>query len=101
MDVAKGKHPLTKRRSRHWKVVRRDYIKHNPACAVCGSRKKLEIHHKQPFYLFPEKELNYNNLITLCHRHHYTFGHLCNYRSYNDEVEYDAIVFRKKIKDRP
>jgi len=100
-DTIQGKHSFTQRRSKHWRVVRKEYVRVNPGCAVCGTRKNLEVHHKLPFYLYPEKELRYDNLITLCQKHHFTFGHLCSYRSYNRDVDYDAWVFLKKIKDRP
>lgn len=55
-----------KKRSSKWDKVRDDFIKLNPSCAVCGSTKNLQVHHKKPFHLFPELELDVNNLVTLC-----------------------------------
>ena len=101
VDSFKGKHSFLNRRSSKWKRVRKAFVKRNPTCAVCGTKKKLEIHHKKPFYLYPELELSYNNLETLCQRCHRLFGHLDDYKSYNEDIAYDAYVFRKKIKERP
>lgn len=64
------------RRHRWWRKVRKQHLKDNPECSVCFTRKKLEVHHIIPFDVNPEKELDPDNLSTLCHRHHFTIGHL-------------------------
>ena len=101
VDSFKGKHSFLNRRSSKWKRVRKAFVHQNPTCAVCGTKKKIEVHHIKKFSDYPELELSYNNLITLCQRCHLVFGHLCSYHSVNDEIVYDAYVFRKKIKERP
>jgi hypothetical protein len=65
-------------------------------CACCGSTKKLNVHHKKPFHLFPELELDLNNLITLCmdKECHLKIGHGGDFKDYNPNVEEDC----KKIK---
>jgi len=88
-------------RSSKWRQVRRAFIKQNPVCAVCRTKKKLEVHHCAPFHISPELELDFNNLITLCNKHHYTFGHYCNYRSFNENIKDDALIWNLKIKNRP
>jgi len=88
------------RRSSKWRSVRKAYIKLHPLCAVCKTKKRLEIHHCKPFHLSPTLELSKKNLITLCKRHHLTFGHLMNYHAYNPNIREDAKNFRLKIKNR-
>lgn len=96
---------LTKRygksRSLHWGKVRDQFIKDNPACAVCGKKNGLNVHHQKPFHLYPSLELDPKNLITLCRVDHFIFGHLYNWKSYNINVREDAKEWRDKIRVRP
>lgn len=107
IDVAKGKHPLGTARSPHWAAVRAKHLEAHPNCAVCGGKDKLQVHHKRPFHLHPELELDPDNLITLCEvkrdgvNCHLFVGHLGNYRSYNPDVAADADIWAAKIKGRP
>ncbi|GCE16544.1 HNH endonuclease [Dictyobacter kobayashii] len=62
---------------------------------VCGHRGKgLQVHHIKPFHLYPELELDPNNLITLCEirgrTHHLLIGHLDDWESYNIRVRADT-----------
>ena len=57
-------------RSSKWKAVRNNFIKTHGWCAVCGKTENLVVHHKEPFHLFPEKELDPTNLVTLCEKCH-------------------------------
>ena len=106
-DVKAGKHPATAKRSGKWRAVRATYLKKHPRCFVCLGTKKVEVHHKLPFHLHPARELDPNNLITLCENDddgincHLAFGHLGNFKSYNAEVAADAAIWRKKILTRP
>lgn len=103
----KDKVPKGKRRSSKWRSVRADFLKQNPACSVCGGKKKLEVHHIRPFHLEPELELDPLNLITLCENDgdgvncHLLFGHLGNFKSFNKNVRDDADVWKLKINGRP
>lgn len=107
IDAAKGKHPLSSKRSSHWASVRKAHLEKNPVCAVCGGREHLEVHHKLPFHLDPSLELDPNNLITLCEAKkdgvncHLFVGHLGNFKSYNKDVEADARNWNSKLKERP
>lgn len=107
IDAAKGKHPLGTARSPHWGTVRKAHLSDHPTCAVCGGSGKLEVHHIQPFHLDPSKELDPENLITLCESGaggvncHLHFGHLGNFKSWNTSVPLDAPQWFKKIKERP
>ena len=92
-------------RSPKWPALRKAHLEKEPECAVCGHKgsadNELNVHHVLPFHLNPDKELDPSNLVTLCREHHLTFGHLCEWKSWNKSVREDAAIWRKKIKDRP
>ena len=89
-------------RSSQWTNVRKKHLQNHPTCAACGSNKKLEVHHKKPVHLNPDLELDPENLITLCDSPcHLVFGHLFNYKSYNESVELDCSVYLNKVENRP
>ena len=107
VDAAKGKHPLSSKRSSHWPTVRKHHLEMHPTCAVCGGKDKLEVHHQKPYHLHPELELDPDNLITLCESKangvncHLLFGHLGNYKSFNVDVRALAADWLKRIANRP
>jgi 5-methylcytosine-specific restriction enzyme A len=107
IDAAKGKHPLGVARSGHWATVRKEHLALHPTCEVCGGSGKLEVHHRRPFHLHPELELDPANLVTLCESGkggvncHLHFGHLGSFKSFNVDVIADAAQWFKKIKSRP
>jgi len=93
---------FAQKRSYLWKKVRQKHLDNNPCCAACGSCTKLEVHHIIPVSVDPSKELDENNLITLCDKYcHFVFGHLMNWKSYNSNVLLDTSVFLNKVKTRP
>lgn len=106
-DRFQGKIPLLMKRSGSWARIRREHIAKNPLCAVCGGKDKVEVHHKKPFHLHPELELDPQNLITLCESWkngiccHLLVGHLGSYKSFNVHVEDDAALLNQKISKRP
>lgn len=98
------KHPkaLESKRSGKWPTLRKNFLK-GKACAVCDGTKKLEAHHKKPFHLHPQLELEESNLIALCEGNreincHLFVGHLGNFKGYNPDVEADAAEWNKKLK---
>ena len=100
-DVSRGSAPLGKLRSPHWAATERKFKARFPDCAVCGTLKKVEVHHKKPFHLHPELELDPRNLISLCRVHHQWWGHLGDWKSFNPAVEEDAHDWARKIDERP
>lgn len=98
-----GSYLFCANRSSGWYNVRNEYVRLHPYCAVCGSVKKLQVHHIVPFSKNPALELDPNNLITLCESHHchLIFGHLGSFKSYNVDVRKDAEYMYNKIKNRP
>lgn len=93
-------------RSPKWPAVRAEYLKTHPECAACGTRNELNVHHVVPFHLDESKELDPENLITLCREHHLTVGHdpdfdgpmKPNWSAENKNVRRDAERMRKKLK---
>jgi len=100
------KAPKNAKRSTKWPAFRKKFLA-GKRCAVCGGNKKLEAHHKKPFHLHPELELDEKNLIALCENKkdgvncHLLVGHLGNFKSLNVDVEKDAKTWQQKIKNRP
>ena len=89
-------------RSSQWPKVRKQHLSSQPCCAACGSCKKPEVHHIVPYHIDPSKELDPDNLITLCDKYcHFAIGHLMSYHSWNKNVLQDAAMYLEKIKNRP
>jgi hypothetical protein len=63
-------------RGSQWSKSRKEALRRVPFCAVCGTRRGLQVHHLAPF------RLNYDNrqsnLITLCVKHHKIVESLTN-----------------------
>lgn len=91
-------------RSGKWRGVRDKHLEAFPDCAACGGTKMLNVHHKMPFHLRPELELDPANLITLCevpsHACHFALGHCFNWSAYNPHVEEDAARLLSRVKGR-
>jgi hypothetical protein len=92
---------LSVQRSRKWTKLKKSYIKQHPNCAVCGSLKLVVPHHIIPFHIDKSKELDPNNLITLCENKvfncHLFFGHLKNWSRYNPNIIEDAKTWKEKL----
>ena len=88
-------------RSDKWPEVEQAFKKAHPTCAVCGSKKSLNVHHIKPFHLNQELELDPTNLITLCRPHHLLCGHLMEWASWNITVKDDAQHWKERILSRP
>ena len=85
-------------RSGSWGKVRKKFLRNNPICAVCGTKKKLEAHHCIPYNVDKFKELSLDNLIVLCRPCHYMFGHcFLSWQSYNEDIKMDAKIVNSII----
>lgn len=91
-------------RSSQWGTFKRDFGKiHLKECAVCGGIKKVQLHHKKPFHLHPELELDPNNVIWLCIGNktincHLRMGHLDNFRTkYNPQIKEEAQKWNRRF----
>ncbi len=87
-------------RSSRWPAVRKAFLV-GKSCAACGGIDSLEAHHMKPFHLYPELELDPNNLLALCekpsHSCHFTFGHFWNWSKYNEQVIADTTAWFTKV----
>jgi 5-methylcytosine-specific restriction endonuclease McrA len=75
--------------------VRAAHLKRQPACAACGRTEKLEVHHIVPFHKDASRELDPQNLVTMCDTPcHLVHGHYLSWRRANPEVVADCIRYR-------
>jgi len=86
---------LTAPRSPKWRALRRHHLAAHPTCAACGRTRSLQVHHIRPVHLWPDLELDPDNLITLCEgvlrgRCHLHIGHLGHWYRWNPDVAADA-----------
>jgi len=89
-------------RSPKWRKVRAEHIKKHPECAACGRKESLEVHHIVPYHINPELELEPSNLITLCGKYcHFIFGHLMDWKSWNENVVRDCTLYHISKSTRP
>jgi hypothetical protein len=92
---------ITKPRSPEWPKVEKAYRKLNPVCECCGSKTKLNVHHKKPFHLYPALELDTTNLITLCmdpsKECHLKIGHGDDFKDYNPNIMVDVLSIHVDI----
>ena len=88
-------------RSSKWSAVRRHYLAGHPACEFCGATTGLQVHHVVPISIDRTKELDPENLITLCVEDHLRWGHLGDdNHGYNLDVRADSAWWREKVKNR-
>lgn len=96
---------LGRSRSAKWPKVRREHLKKEPKCVCCGRPKRLDVHHLQPYHLFPDRELDPKNLITLCGDGwpgcHLMLGHSGDWSEYVHPVDVLSLieVYRELIKE--
>lgn len=86
-------------RSSKWNYLRKNYLIENNKCIACGTTKKLNVHHIEPVHVNYLRELDENNLCTLCQTCHFVFGHLHNWSNFNPKVLEDAKSHLKRIKE--
>jgi hypothetical protein len=90
-------------RSSKWPAVRRAHLEREPACIFCGKTTDLQVHHVLPVHLHPEKELDPNNLCTLCgpgaYDCHFLRGHLGGWNRFNPAVREDAARYRAEVEE--
>lgn len=88
-----------KKRSPKWRTLQKEYLKNHNICAACGSKARLQVHHKLPFDDYPELELDPHNLITLCMSEkecHIRIGHGGSYTKYTYKIDQYIDQIHKK-----
>lgn len=89
---------LLRENSQRWKKLKKEHLKKESECAVCGRRANLEVHHIIPVSFDASKQFDSNNLITLCATPcHFSFGHFFCYHCYNKDVRKMAAEFKKAM----
>ena len=86
-----------------WEEFERKYWEKHPQekyCHICGSTKKVELHHICPRHICPDKIFDESNLIPLCRKDHFTWGHLENYEWWNEHIREDAKLLYALFKKR-
>lgn len=94
-DDADGMRMCGSPRNSKWPAKEREILALYPTCAACGDTRLLQVHHKKPFHLFPDLELDNENLMVLCMQHqcHFLIGHGGNWTRFNADVIKDARYF--------
>lgn len=86
-----------------WTKLRKEWIAGHPSCACCGITTDLAVHHILPIHLFPEKQLDQTNLITLCQYTprfcHFVFGHFFDWWGYNSDIRRFAPLMLRRIQN--
>ena len=82
-------------RSGKWPAVRQRFIKAHPCCEACGSSQNLNVHHIFSFKNNPELELDPDNLITLCRKHHFFLGHSGNWTITHKKCQEEVKAYRQ------
>ena len=82
-------------RSVHWPALRLRHLKKEPLCQYCLTDKDLQVHHIIPVMVDRSRELDEENLITLCELRgpkgcHLRIGHHGHWRTYNPDVRADC-----------
>lgn len=103
----KGK--LLPKRADEWPAFRISELEKRPYCINCGKqikhlvRFRLQLHHVEPFHLFPEKELDPNNVEPMCGnpRCHLDKGHLGDFKKWNPYVRELCALMRQLYKMAP
>lgn len=89
-------------RDYRWGKVRKEHLMKYNECFICRKRSDLEVHHIVPVHVDPDRELDPNNLITLCGKYcHFIFGHLMDWKSWNPDIRTDALMFRDRMQKKP
>ena len=94
---------LSEPRSPRWKDVRKEHLEKFPECEACGTRKSVVPHHIVPFHVDPSKEIDPENLVSLCESPtfncHLFFGHLKRWDRHNPKVVEDARNWRSRMRE--
>ena len=110
-DRIEGKAPVGANRSPQWGKLRDAHLI-GKRCLVCGGKKKLVLHHRIPFHIAPDLELDPTNWLPLCEAGrfglncHLLIGHHGRWESVNVNVDaeiayWNAILcLSKKLKGK-
>lgn len=69
-----------------WRRVRNEHFELEPMCQMCGETGTCDVHHIIPWQYSEELRYDHDNLVTLCRRDHFLYGHLRNWHRYCPEI---------------
>ena len=97
-DFARG---IRVPRSPQWTTFRKNHLKIEPKCRWCGGTLHLDVHHIEPFHICPKKELDENNVITLCRIRrrfcHFIRGHFGDWKKFNPDIKQQCAERQKEF----
>ncbi len=85
-----------------WREFEKKFWEKHPNekyCHICGSTKKIELHHIIPRHIAPDKILDESNLLPLCHCCHFKFAHFEDWDDWNPNILENAISIYSIIQD--
>lgn len=89
-----------KKRSSQWPALEKRFKKEHPVCEICGSSVRVQVHHRLPFHIHSELELDENNLISGCMSQkecHLRIFHGGSFRAYSASIEEDVKILKADI----
>lgn len=83
-----------------YRMAMREYAKAHTVCECCGApamlmRIRIEVHHKIPVSVAPDRAADPANMIALCASCHFVHGHLRNWRAYNGNLTGMILELRR------
>lgn len=91
--LPEGHHP----RSGKWPAFLRDFLKAHRQCEGCG-RAAATGHHRRPFHLFPDLELDPSNIAAVCVGCHWVICHCGDWKLYVPTVRADLAAHLKRVR---
>lgn len=66
-----------------WERESKAYLAENLKCCLCRQASEV-VHHVVPVHVNPKREMDKTNWSAVCIRCHFSIGHLCNWRLWQE-----------------
>lgn len=85
--------------TQEWKSVRKEILKRDKTCVICGDSKNLQVHHRQYSDPIEDKFYNKDYLVTICKTCHdvITNYQRCERYKAKDYWPYSSVDINKHI----
>lgn len=84
-----------------WSKFLEEYWEKYPKeCSICGTRRRVELHHIVPRHIAPDRIFDESNVIALCRSCHLRWGHLGDWDMWNPYIVDDAYRLSGLMRDR-
>ncbi len=82
-----------------WPALEREHLRKEPHCYACFRQGPHgnHVHHIKPVHLFPEFELDPDNLLTMCPACHLVLGHFGCWSHYNPHARTMVTIYHMKM----